>query len=155
MPQAPSLTYACCALDGETLSFTTAQCVQAIGYDGQARRAVAHVTPPERLIAPGLLPTARYLGLLRDGSREAKLHPKHVEWLAQLNGVDNKDRGNAYYTNILDGSKMQSWPKTQGLGSDRQKSGKRARGSDRERSGRSGPGVERGRKGQLEAATMQ
>ena len=103
--------------------------LQVVGYDGQERVAVTYVTPPERLIARGLPPTSRYLGLLQAGSQEAQLHPKHVSWLTGLSGIDNKERGDEYRRSAIDGSHLKNWPKTQEL--DQQRQQRRRKGKKR------------------------
>lgn len=83
--------------------------VQVQTYSGQHLQAVAYITPPERLIAPDLLPTERYLELLQRGARECGLHDQYVNWLAGLQGV--RERGSEYYTSCLDGSALAPWKK--------------------------------------------
>ncbi|CAG9464816.1 unnamed protein product [Pedinophyceae sp. YPF-701] len=104
---------------------------------GARVRAVAFVTPPERCVAPDAPPTARYLGLLREGAAHWGLDAAYARWLeGAVPSVDGKERGAAHYASAFTGEDMAAWPKIR-TGAD----GRRKKG----RGGRGGGGRGRGR----------
>jgi len=84
--------------------------VEVEAYDSTSIAAVVFRSPPERTIAGGLPPTARYLSLLQTGAHDWGLHPAYCKWLDALPSIDARDRGDAYYLSV-EGDKLESWPK--------------------------------------------
>eukprot|EP00957_Ditylum_brightwellii_P186888 14231886-Ditylum_brightwellii.AAC.1 len=73
-------------------------------YDGRTISALAFITPPQYQIARTVLPSTRYIGLITRGAREMKLDESYCDWLEQIPSVEDKARGDEYYTIVSSSS---------------------------------------------------
>ncbi|KAL4448021.1 hypothetical protein ABPG75_005240 [Micractinium tetrahymenae] len=102
--------------------------VEAVPYGTSSPLpAVALVTPEDKRIADGLPPIQRYLSLLQEGAAHHQLDPGYVAWLNSLQGIDRRERGDAYYTAAGSGEPLPALPKIR-TGSQPRQGGGRGRG---------------------------
>lgn len=111
--------------------------------------AVTCVTPDHMCTVEGLPPIQRYLSLLQEGAQHWQLEPRYTQWLAGLQGLDSRQRGEEYYTAA--GEPLPGLPKIRTGSQPRQQQG---RGRGRRGQQQQGGGGERGAgRGQREQQT--
>ena len=65
------------------------ECVDAIGFKSPMNH---------RTKTSDLLPTKRYIDLIRRGAEQMNLNKKYIDWLYTIRGIDSKKRGNEYFS---------------------------------------------------------